>query len=1354
MIVTGEKTPYDEEPTDSESSDSTGETPSDHQPIPEIQQRFLDIVEIITCLFKLSIAIRSPAPHDRLVKSAKIKLPHFEPFDLGHAVGKFPDADKDLAKRLGLANIKRREQFEYRKRHHERLVGKKKITEPKDNDRAGFEQEGLIQVEERQEEINPKPKKHALEYAETLPSTAATTAYTQTTAASTLYQSDSVKDLENVEVHSDTGQSQTSYTPSIADDEQHRIKVPPLPKEGLDGKPFECPYCFTICIFKGKGRSWKNHVFKDLQPYVCTFGECPTKHTMFATRHEWFNHELHSHRREWFCSLCNQTFKTKDACEHHMERRHLEGLMESQLSALVDMCERPVEVIPAAACPLCDWDTIWRDRRAVAEQAPFPDTITVTAKAFRAHVGRHLEQLALFALPKIFNDEVADIESGRAEASLGSSEDPRCGLSSAPGGSGEGEADPDPVEDSENVPNFVANESPLRGKEAKESQLPDPSLEDASENPGLDDTIHEVPVPDADDLSWDNITSKFRDAREGQATTAPLTTLPNMGTETLPHLSAEEFECLRCLYTSDYRAHRGRIPDPIPGTCEWLLRRPEYQRWSQMQTSDIMWITADPGCEKSVLASFLIDELSSPESQATLPSTVCYFFFEDDSMDPKGAKLALCALLHQLFIAEPSLVSHAMSEFRNKAGKFTEELGTLWNILTTAAASKNSGNVICIIDGLDKCEELTRVQLIQSLATFYSNTGKQSATGSFLKFFITSRPYLSIEYGFLDIPIRLRVEVETDLIDRDIEMVVKAKVEIIGMKRHLSGLTQAALVEQLVSNADRSFLWMSLVLEDLENGAQIPKFLSGYMPATLDAVYNNILGRISNIEGATKLLHIVVAAVRPLSLKEMSIAFFIKSSDRSYEDIELEPSVGDVFRNLCGLFVKVIDSKIYLIHPTAKDFLTNHSMSTTRSPHTWKHSLNPIQSNLVLTEICISYLMFDVFESNPLVIDPKLSGDDDIKSIVDQYTNSHEFLDYAANNWAIHFREAKIREEGVVLKTTLDVCDTQSKRYLTWFQVHRSNVSGKKPFLPNLTKLMVGSYFGLEAMVRLLLEAKANVNAEGKDGSMALYWGAKNGHEAVVRLLLESKANVNAKDAGGYTALHGAAYNGHEAVVRLLLESKANVNAKDVDGHTALHGAVYRGHAVVVRLLLEAEANVNTKNNYERTALYWAADSGHKAMVRLLLEAKADVNAEDKDGWTALHGAAKYGHEAVVRLLLESKANANAKDDVGQTGLHHAAINGHEAVVRLLLEAKASVDAKDDYGLTGLHHAAMNGHEAVVRLLLEAKANVDAEDKDGLTALYWGARKGYEEVERLLLEAKANVDVEDNVKTRRRRLTG
>jgi ankyrin repeat protein len=45
----------------------------------------------------------------------------------------------------------------------------------------------------------------------------------------------------------------------------------------------------------------------------------------------------------------------------------------------------------------------------------------------------------------------------------------------------------------------------------------------------------------------------------------------------------------------------------------------------------------------------------------------------------------------------------------------------------------------------------------------------------------------------------------------------------------------------------------------------------------------------------------------------------------------------------------------------------------------------------------------------------------------------------------------------------------------------------------------------------------------------------------VVKLLLEAKADVNAKASDGQTALHRAAGNGHEAVVKLLPEAKVDV---------------------------------------------------------------------------------------------------------------------------------------------------------------------------------------------------------------------
>jgi ankyrin repeat protein len=61
------------------------------------------------------------------------------------------------------------------------------------------------------------------------------------------------------------------------------------------------------------------------------------------------------------------------------------------------------------------------------------------------------------------------------------------------------------------------------------------------------------------------------------------------------------------------------------------------------------------------------------------------------------------------------------------------------------------------------------------------------------------------------------------------------------------------------------------------------------------------------------------------------------------------------------------------------------------------------------------------------------------------------------------------------------------------------------------------------------------------------------GHEAVVELLLNKGADVEAKAGDEGTALHIVAKHGHKAVVQLLLDRGANVEAKTKDGETALY---------------------------------------------------------------------------------------------------------------------------------------------------------------------------------------------------------
>src|SRR5882724_2259326 len=101
----------------------------------------------------------------------------------------------------------------------------------------------------------------------------------------------------------------------------------------------------------------------------------------------------------------------------------------------------------------------------------------------------------------------------------------------------------------------------------------------------------------------------------------------------------KESKCQQLLRTSDYERYKDRNPFPVKGTCQWFLRHTNYVTWRDSLNSSLLWVSADPGCGKSVLSRFLADR----ELQATRNRTICYFFFKDDNEDQKTATTALCA---------------------------------------------------------------------------------------------------------------------------------------------------------------------------------------------------------------------------------------------------------------------------------------------------------------------------------------------------------------------------------------------------------------------------------------------------------------------------------------------------------------------------------------------------------------------------------------------------------------------------------------------------------------------------------------------------------------------------------------
>ena len=75
-------------------------------------------------------------------------------------------------------------------------------------------------------------------------------------------------------------------------------------------------------------------------------------------------------------------------------------------------------------------------------------------------------------------------------------------------------------------------------------------------------------------------------------------------------LSTQEYNCLQSLWPSgiDYESQKNQNPRRVPNTCLWTLQNPKYLELRDNNTKKLLWISADPGCGKSVLTRCIVDE--------------------------------------------------------------------------------------------------------------------------------------------------------------------------------------------------------------------------------------------------------------------------------------------------------------------------------------------------------------------------------------------------------------------------------------------------------------------------------------------------------------------------------------------------------------------------------------------------------------------------------------------------------------------------------------------------------------------------------------------------------------------------
>ncbi|KAE8371034.1 hypothetical protein BDV26DRAFT_299170 [Aspergillus bertholletiae] len=563
------------------------------------------------------------------------------------------------------------------------------------------------------------------------------------------------------------------------------------------------------------------------------------------------------------------------------------------------------------------------------------------------------------------------------------------------------------------------------------------------------------------------------------------------------------------------------------GTGQWLLNCDKFQSWLK-GTKKTLWCHGIPGCGKTVLAAAVVDHVSYNYQDDSV-ATACVFCSYQDRLQLTPSNI-FASLLKQLIMheEEPLPLSREMKELyisHSKKGtrpRFDEYLGVL------QCEAHRFKKVFIVIDALDELsvDEETLVWLLRALESLELNTNLM----------FTSRTYTSVTIESMKRDVTI-MEVQAN--DQDVRAYLEQRITTIPrLNKFVQGkkALQRDFIDTIAGHCKGMFLLARLHVELLatkHSRNQVRRALKE-LPESLDEVYGETMRRIENQDSGTKqlatcVLDWVCYAVRPLTLEELQHAIAVVVGTRMLHEDDLVD--GDLLISICSGFISLDrrSGSVRFVHGTVREYLEKSRVDRLR------------QTQILLTNACLTYLLFDEFSSGPC------SDDDELVSRLSLYP----FYLYAAKHWGDH---ASVSGEEDSQKIILEFCRCDSNLSSA---VQAMSVCGYRhgsSLLPaDAPALCIVAYFGLEHTVEWLLSGGADATAQTSDGNTALHMAARRGHPEAVQALLHAGAHCATANNAEKTAVEEAWLGFHEAALHLLEDEKANLSTLLPAFERALH---------------------------------------------------------------------------------------------------------------------------------------------------------------------------------------------------------
>ncbi|TGO49584.1 hypothetical protein BCON_0206g00190 [Botryotinia convoluta] len=842
-------------------------------------------------------------------------------------------------------------------------------------------------------------------------------------------------------------------------------------------------------------------------------------------------------------------------------------------------------------------------------------------------------------------------------------------------------------------------------------------------------------------------------------------------------LTPEDESVLSSIYYPEMEQRRRNANNAYPGTCSWISQDGSYLRWKDTQRS-LLWIKGKPGAGKSTLMAYILSNFRHHDSRHLVLN---FFFHGRGAPLQKGPEGMYRQLLYQLYSQASPIREQLRKSFAEKKALTQLENDCVWtegelkvwlfNAITWIAQSRP---VTLFVDALDEAGDDNARMLIDYFDDMKKRVSQDEDGGS-LRICVSCRHYpnVTLSEGFevnvenhnmRDIAVFVHAQLVSKIINWDNDRVAtegREKMEAAIVKKSLGVFQWVKLVVPMAAetfNDTESLKEVHVMLEKVQDD--------------LAAVYENILTNVIKVKYRPKtllLMQWVALAERPLTATELRIAMACDDGSENpgqkrWEDsedyIESDRRMETLLKTFSGGLVEIAlyTSGLYrvqFIHQTVVDFmlsggllyLVQHSKPQPLEPcrDEGQYSNDQIlgQSQDRLSKSCVNYF------KQPDIMYADFNDVIQREKVCDG--TEHPLFEYSIKNWSVHAEKAeRLGFSQIHVVGQLENPPGYFEKYIEYeYAIKGAAYSLRKGSV--ILHLMASA--NLQGPAQSLLERGDSVEDEDQGSVRPLHCAIFHGNKEMVKILLDASADIKATQDGRHSALEIAASRAHDDVIQLLLERGADINAISNTG-TALEGAASSGDIRLVRKLLGLGCNVNQEGRFGSTPLKAAARKGSIEIVHLLLELGAEID-HCEDYGTPLQIAALAGHVEVCRVLLNHGALVNTPGLSGTEGsaLQCAASNNnvHNSIAKdiellqLLLDYGADINTQDSTNRTALS-VAVNAHgraetrnseiDPRILFLLSNGADIDA----GASLVYAARRKNIKLIE-LLLNRGANINI-------------